>query len=293
MLNRKSAPLGVLAVGLMAVLATIGIVNGLWSKNLVIEGEVRTGDLNTDWLAAVCSEWNGWPRDAQTAPGEYLGKDVGWFLPPEGLDTQELTISLRNTYPSYLVHCGIELRNNGTIPFNITGWTIEDLAGNLTGCEPVDTLDFQEWACDQLTVQFIDGTGAQLDPGRIKEWSLWIHTEQLADQSTCGPASGEETTGPFQIDRDSVNCNPSVDYDFRIKVCVSQWNEGASFAECVDSAQHEGPPSGPGDNDGIPYWQDTEGPSPNTNGLASADDCSDGIDNDGDGLVDVADPGCI
>ncbi|MEX0682323.1 MAG: hypothetical protein WD904_00275 [Dehalococcoidia bacterium] len=37
---------------------------------------------------------------------------------------------------------------------------------------------------------------------------------------------------------------------------------------------------------------DTEGPSPNTAGLAGADDCNDGVDNDGDGLIDGADPTC-
>jgi hypothetical protein len=37
---------------------------------------------------------------------------------------------------------------------------------------------------------------------------------------------------------------------------------------------------------------DTEGPSPNTNGLAGADDCGDAVDNDGDALTDGADPAC-
>ena len=37
---------------------------------------------------------------------------------------------------------------------------------------------------------------------------------------------------------------------------------------------------------------DTEGPSPNSNGLGNGDDCSDGVDNDGDGLIDEADPAC-
>jgi hypothetical protein len=37
---------------------------------------------------------------------------------------------------------------------------------------------------------------------------------------------------------------------------------------------------------------DTEGPSPNTNGLGGADDCFDGVDNDGDGLTDGAEAAC-
>lgn len=53
------------------------------------------------------------------------------------------------------------------------------------------------------------------------------------------------------------------------------------------------------DNDGIPDTEDTEGPSPNTNGLGGIDDCADGVDNDGDGLIDGLPPpdgpddGCV
>ena len=46
------------------------------------------------------------------------------------------------------------------------------------------------------------------------------------------------------------------------------------------------------DLDGAGDACDTEGPSPNTDGLAGADDCTDGVDNDGDSLTDGFDPGC-
>jgi len=46
------------------------------------------------------------------------------------------------------------------------------------------------------------------------------------------------------------------------------------------------------DSDGIGDACDTEGPSPNAAGLGGADDCIDGVDNDGDSLTDVADPPC-
>jgi len=48
-LTNKRVPLGLIVAGLFVVLATIGIVNGLWSKNLVVHGVVTTGDLNVDW----------------------------------------------------------------------------------------------------------------------------------------------------------------------------------------------------------------------------------------------------
>ena len=46
------------------------------------------------------------------------------------------------------------------------------------------------------------------------------------------------------------------------------------------------------DSDSFGDACDTEGPSPNTNGLAGADDCTDGIDNDGDTLIDGAEAAC-
>ncbi len=46
------------------------------------------------------------------------------------------------------------------------------------------------------------------------------------------------------------------------------------------------------DNDGHGDACDTEGPPGNTNGIGGADDCTDGVDNDGDGLTDSADPNC-
>ena len=47
------------------------------------------------------------------------------------------------------------------------------------------------------------------------------------------------------------------------------------------------------DADGLGDACDTEGPSPNTNGLGGTDDCNDGVDNDGDGLTDGFDGGCL
>ena len=40
---------GALFMGLIVLLGVMGVVSGLWSKNLVINGQVTTGDLNADW----------------------------------------------------------------------------------------------------------------------------------------------------------------------------------------------------------------------------------------------------
>jgi hypothetical protein len=46
------------------------------------------------------------------------------------------------------------------------------------------------------------------------------------------------------------------------------------------------------DGDAVGDACDTEGPSPNANGVAGANDCLDGVDNNGNGLTDAADSGC-
>jgi len=52
------------------------------------------------------------------------------------------------------------------------------------------------------------------------------------------------------------------------------------------------PPGDDADGDTIIDPCDSEGPSPNTNGVGGADDCSDGVDNDGDGFTDGEDTLC-
>jgi hypothetical protein len=46
------------------------------------------------------------------------------------------------------------------------------------------------------------------------------------------------------------------------------------------------------DSDGKGNACDPEGPGPNTDGVGGANDCTDGVDNDGDGQTDAADPLC-
>lgn len=303
--QRRALPIGVLVVGLLVALAGIAIVAGLWSKNLVIHGTVETGDVNVDWFNVTCTDqhnWNG--GDGPFLEGEYLDKDVGWTttqIDPD--DHQIVDIHIHNGYPSYLASCSLDWVNTGSIPVNEAGFAIvPGLEGDaLTNCTSsplgIGNPPGVEMSCDELTVVFIDGVG-QVDPCTpptvfcAAEHSLYIHVEQPADQSDC---SAVGTGDPFQITKASLDCDQQtlVDYHFDVKLCARQWNEAATLFECVDSLQHEGPPNGPGDGDGIPYWEDTEGPIGNSNGVGGTDDCTDGIDNDGDGLVDAEEPSCV
>lgn len=305
MINKKRAlPIGVLVVGLLVALAGIAIVAGLWSKNLVINGTVDTGDVNVDWLDPSCQDRNPWhdPDGSGTgiSNGEYLGKDVGWTTGHvDSEDNQILHLTVHNGYPSYFVDCELEWRNTGSIPVNFAGYafTYDD---GLTGCVESTFNDQRILDCDQLTVVMSD-TIPQTDPGVIRSRSFKLHIEQPAEQSTCTatgtgtwdidpPGNNGDVLQPGQLG--GLNCTTVQSYEFQLKLCVNQWNESASLYDCVDSLQHEGPPSGPGDGDGIPYWLDSEGPVGNNNGVDGGDDCSDEVDNDGDGLVDDDDPDC-
>jgi hypothetical protein len=273
-----------LATLLLLGLASMGIANGLWSKNLVINGEVQTGDLNVDFTSVLCNEYHPWNDNGSlvgTSPGEYLGKNVGSTVGDiDDDDAQILYVTVANGYPSYAVDCTVRWRNTGTIPFNFSGFTINQVSDNLHNCVLTGTQE-KRLDCDELTVIYRDGITSQVDPGVTEANSLRIHVEQPSVQGVCTP------TGPG-----ATVCTSPVAYEFQVKLCVAQWNEAATFAQCVDSFQHEGPPNGPGDNDGTPYWLDTEGPPGNTNGLDASDDCTDGVDNDGDGFIDGADGGC-
>jgi hypothetical protein len=205
----RAPPLGILALLVLLALASLGVVYGLWSKTLTIEGIVNTGRVHGRWDGAICSEFHDWPWPPEGF-GEVDGKDVGStdiFIDPD--DNNLLHLVIDNAYPSYAVDCEVEYVNDGTIPWIIRGTTIEPVSPNLTQCmlsgNQTKTLE-----CAQLTVILVDGIGAQIDPGDGVASSVRVHIEQLADQN--------------------------AEYLFEIKICVAQWNESATFGECVAAA---------------------------------------------------------
>lgn len=248
MKNRKRAlPLGMLAVGLLVVLAGIGIVSGLWSKNLTIEGTVETGDLNVDWTLNttgvgddLCTQFNPlFPCDG------VVRKDVGKFnCTVDREDQQILHFVVSNAYPSYEADCQYHFKNTGSIPFNVIGAAVSG-GGDLTGCGGDVDPDPQviQIECDQMTIGYFDNIGRQIDPGQEQSGSLKIHVKQAAGQSDCTAQSTDIPGGAPAVIVHSISCDEGslVRYDFKVKVCVAQWNEAATYEQCVASPQHEGP----------------------------------------------------
>jgi len=166
------------------------------------------------------------------------------FVQPS--DHQILHFEILNGYPSYEADCEYHFKNTGSIPFHVIGVLVDPDAG-LTGCgadldpDPANVIIL----CDQVKIGYFDNVGQQVDPGQERSGSLKVHVEQPARQSDCTAT----TEGVTQIHIVGVQCTRLVNYEFFIKVCVAQWNEAATYAQCVGSAQHEGPGSLPEDPD--------------------------------------------
>ncbi len=229
--TRFGIPLGMVAGALLLVLAAMGVVQGLWSKNLVVHGTVATGDLNADWTFRSCREFNPWPTGG--SDGEWLGKNVGSFTAViDPRDAQILNVTADNAYPSYAVDCEVEWTNTGTIPVNFSGFAIVP-GPELHNCTITGTTS-KTMICDEQSVVFVDGIGAQVDPGDFAAHSLRFHTEQKAAQGDCtGTGWGTPSW--------TTSCTRTVTYTWQVKLCVAQWNEAATYDQCVTSPQHEGP----------------------------------------------------
>lgn len=199
---------------LLVALGTVGVGYGLWAKTLTIEGQVHTGSVDARWTGRVCSEFNSWPdlpKDDED-DGEAEGKDVGeWSVTIDPDDDQILHFTLVNGYPSYAVDCQVHFKVEGTIPVVVRGTSI--IPGNgLTHCtlDDLDSGNKKILRCDQLTVIFTDNLGSQLHPGEEAASSVTVHVEQAAEQE--------------------------ARYEFDIGVCLAQWNEEATAAECFAAA---------------------------------------------------------
>jgi len=207
---RQRLKLGTVAMLLVLALAAMGSGYALWSKVLKIEGTINTGKVDARWSGVICSEFHPWPFSPAILPGEVDGKDVGrttWALDPN--DDQILIITIENSYPSYSVDCQVEFVNDGSVPVIIRGNDITPVTPNLHNCVLSGT-QTKTLSCDELTVVFVDGIGSQVDPGDGVASSFRLHVEQPAEQG--------------------------AEYEIQVRICMAQWNEFATFGDCVAAA---------------------------------------------------------
>ncbi len=252
--NRAFLSAGGLFMLLVVMLGVVGIVNGLWSKNLVVEGVVTTGDLNADWdcgytnddgqnfvapasgpCSTVADETGDDGRDPHGSfqfpySSPFIEKDVAECAVEIDPDTddpdfgaQVAKVTIENAYPSYECTITLYLSNTGSIPFNIAGSTLSDIA-NLP-------IELKDGVCGFDSVQ--------VDPGEEEKLECTVHVLQDAEQNDC-TGTTSDTPGWPVVDHTCTN-SPLVTYEFDVEVCVAQWNETADFDTCKNSLQHEGP----------------------------------------------------
>ena len=267
---------GALFMGLIVVLGAIGIVNGLWSKNLVIHGVVETGDLNADWDCAYSNDdgvqglifgaditkcvgiVETTTDDGRDPHGSFnfpysipfVEKDVADCIVDIGdratdgdnFGDQVAYVEISNAYPSYECTISLYLSNTGSIPFNIAGSVLER--------DETDPIEMLNDECANPLGEL------QVDPGGERLITCTVHVLQTADQNVCVGTTSVGGVDPTFPDVDYTCTVGDGHYEFAIKVCVAQWNEEATYGECTSSDQHDGPETLDFDGDGIPNADD-------------------------------------
>lgn len=210
-------PLGWVAVAALVSLATLGMVVGMWSKVLDINGAVATGELDGGWqtFQPICPEFH-FDDQGQVVSGEFGGKNVATTRASvDPAVKQKFVVTIDNAYPGYHADCEVEFFNNGTIPADIVGITIAG-GPNLNNCELNSTNpNAPLLVCDELEVVLVDGVGSQILPGlKAGASSLRIEVKQPAVQNAPKP------------------------YTFQVRICIAQFNANPTLADCIAEAKN-------------------------------------------------------
>ncbi len=178
-----------LLLTLVLILGSMGLVYGLWSETLTINGTVNTGSVDAAWVFVICSD----------IEGKQVGTTSGQIDPQ---NNKLLHFTIGNGYPSYTGDCQVEFRNTGTIPVRVE--EIKFTPGDgLTNCSVTQSPTTGSFTakCDQLEVEFVDNLCVQLHPGDKVASSIRVHVEQGA---------GENSTYKFRVDIKLVQYNEST-----------------------------------------------------------------------------------
>lgn len=168
-MNRK--PLIVVTLVMVVALGIVGVAYGLWFKVLFVEGTIETGNVDAEWTFAGCFDIED--------------KDVGTTTASiDQDDDQILHFEIENGYPSYTGDCEVEYTYTGSVPVHVEAIRFDP--GDFTGCvvDQSPTVGSFTAACDQATVEWVDGLCVQLHEGDRLAASLRVHVEQEAEQNT-------------------------------------------------------------------------------------------------------------
>lgn len=155
MKSRRRLPRAVafLALGVVMVLASLGLGYAYWADQLTVNGLVNTGTMKSQWLtfpiASVENEGSG-PNVAQIACSR------------DSANTQLVHFTITNGYPGYLAYCSFPWKNIGTIPMRITSL---DINGTTITSGSATDYDLAGDSQPDVRITFWDGVGSSYAPG--------------------------------------------------------------------------------------------------------------------------------
>lgn len=216
-------------------LSTLGVAYGLWTKTLVVEGTVRTGEVDLIFVDAFTdddgrvdnatkdSQDDGGPSEGFDAWGPassadpaasgrdekaHYDKDVAKCEASIHEDAQQGSIDKFDVYPSYVCTAWFDIRNIGNIPVKIKSVTITpdghdssdgDGAVNVRLSE-TNSFDLDGDLKADVEIHVADiRLCQQIDPGEVVQMSIDQHILQAAEE------------------REELN--------YILEVLLAQWNE--------------------------------------------------------------------
>jgi hypothetical protein len=165
---------------MLIALSLAGVSYAMWSKTLYIDGTVKTGEVDAEFVNFWSSDRPNaehpeyaidslWSKDGMDSTTLYenvprsAGKDVGWTTVTVSDDKQTITVEVNNAYPDYQVGVHFEIKNTGTIPVKVKiTWDFSGIPDEICGG----------------AVLFDISDGTQIDPGETHVALLGIWFEQ-------------------------------------------------------------------------------------------------------------------
>jgi hypothetical protein len=114
-MRRKSAITGLLFLGVVGALATLGLIYGSWVDRINVNGNVQTGTVDVNWALDGVSSCADGSNPCET---EAKGKDIARCTVDTSVP-QKVAISITNGYPGFNCHIWGILTNKGTLPVEV------------------------------------------------------------------------------------------------------------------------------------------------------------------------------
>jgi hypothetical protein len=218
--------IGLVCLALVLALGTLGVGFAHWSQTLYIDTTVNTGsfcigftEANSDDPAEeLCNP--GAIDDADRIDPGYDKNVAGCWVElmdekdccvPEKTAYEKMEITVCNAYPSYENTINFSLDNCGTVPAELTGFTIVDINGTpvniLVAIDEVYDVDFDDDGEFDMNLKLSGTTVTQIDPCNSEWFDLWMHFKDGVDEEGESTGLQQDTTYTFDIEVETLQWN--------------------------------------------------------------------------------------